>query len=461
MGSRGVVAGGPWESLVGSPWRVPLSSAPWRSAAYLLSGPVVAFGWLAGVVLLLVAGVLTLPLVVGVVPLRWIPVWTVAMGRVERSRLRLVDRRAAPSPHPRLRGGERRPGERRAGAGWRPDAGGGRGGRWFGEARGLLAEPATWREIGHGLLSCVLTPVNLVGLFLVAAGVLGPLSAPVWHALPGPPSVNPSWQAVVDRPVLAWAAAAGGVLLAAAAAYLVTGAAAAEATLARTLLTPPQDQDLQLRLIEVDRSRARLADAFDSERRRLERDLHDGTQQRLTGLIMTLGLVKLELAGGPRETRELVDRAYLEAQETLSELQDLVRGIHPAILTDRGLATALTEAARRCPVPVTVHAGTHEPGPSGSVESAMYFAGCEALTNLAKHSGAGRAELLLHDEPAGPGRGRVVLEVRDDGVGGADPAAGSGLMGLADRVSAVGGTVSLSSPQGGGTVVRVEVEWTL
>ncbi|TQS23358.1 sensor histidine kinase [Microbispora hainanensis] len=413
-------------------WRVPLSSLPWRSAAYLLSGPVVAVAWLAGTVVLLVAGAVTAPLIVGVRLLRSVSHWTDLLGRAERARLRLVDHRPIPAVLPRG------------------------------------AEPPTgsmvWREAGHGLLLCLLAPVNLAGLLLVAATALMPLAAPFWNSLPGTPHANASWQAVVARPELAWTAAAGGLLAAVLAAYLICAAAAAEAMLARILLAP-DDGDLRLQLIEVDRSRARLADVFDSERRRLERDLHDGTQQRLTGLLITLGLAKMELSGAAveagelAEAGELVNRAYREAQETLDELRDLVRGMRPAILADRGLGAALTEAAKRCPVPVTVRVGGARA--PDAVEAALYFAACEALTNLAKHSGARRGELLLASEPcATPGCGRLVLQVRDEGRGGADPGLGSGLTGLADRVAAVGGTVGLSSPPGGPTVVRVEVEWT-
>ncbi|MFI6294203.1 sensor histidine kinase [Nonomuraea sp. NPDC050790] len=415
------IQGGPWEGLVTAPARVPLSSRPWRSAAYLLGGFLVAVVWLAGTVVLLVVGVVTVPIVVGVPLLRLLPRWAETLGRVERARLRLIDGRPAADPH---RGGP------------------------------LLREAATWREAGHGLLLCLLGPLNAVTLLVLALLAGGPLLAPFWRLLPFSPSANPSWQKVTSDPALAWGASLAGLLLLVLAAYLVTAIAAAEAGLARTLLTQPPEE-LELRLIEVDRSRARLADAFDSERRRLERDLHDGTQQRLTGLIMTLGLVKMELAGADPEARKLVERAHKEAGETLAELQDLVRGIHPAILTDRGLEGALAEAAERSPVPVTVRMETSHGRPPESVESALYFAGCEALTNLAKHSGASRAELLLRDAP-----GHIVLQVSDDGAGGADTAAGTGLVGLADRVAAVGGTVSLSSPEGGGTTLRVEVTWT-
>ncbi|MEU0564240.1 sensor domain-containing protein [Nonomuraea sp. NPDC005983] len=416
------IEGGPWEGLVKAPLRVPPSSLPWRSAAYLLSGFVVAVVWLAGTLVLVAVGVVTVPIVVGVPLLRLLPHWAEALGRVERARLRLVDRRPAPSPH---------------------------------QGRPLLREAATWREAGYGLLLCLLGPLNAVALLVLTLLVGGPLLAPFWRYLPGSPSANPSWQKVTADPALAWGASVAGLVLLITAAYLVTAAAAAEAGLARTLLTAPPERELELRLIEVDRSRARLADAFDNERRRLERDLHDGTQQRLTGLIMTLGLVKMELPGADPEARKLVERAHREARETLEELQALVRGIHPAILTDRGLEGALAEAADRCPVPVTVRMETSHQRPPESVESALYFAGCEALTNLAKHSGASRAELLLRDAP-----GRIVLQVSDDGAGGADTGGGTGLIGLADRVAAVGGTVSLSSPVGGGTTLRVEVAWT-
>jgi signal transduction histidine kinase len=160
-------------------------------------------------------------------------------------------------------------------------------------------------------------------------------------------------------------------------------------------------------------------DAFEADRRRIERDLHDGAQQRLTRLIMTLGLARMELAGGPPAALELTAKAQEEARQTLEELRDLVRGIHPSVLTDRGLPAAVATAAGRCPVPVDLDLDLPGRLPE-AVESTVYFVVCEALANVAKHSKANRATVVARRV-----RGSLALEVHDDGVGGADAARGS------------------------------------
>src|SRR5690606_30481584 len=201
---------------------------------------------------------------------------------------------------------------------------------------------------------------------------------------------------------------------------------------------------------EVSRSRARLADAFESERRRIERDLHDGAQQRLVGLTLQLGLAKLDLpADSPAAAS--VTAAYQQAKQLMTELRELIHGIQPQILTDLGLPAALDELAARSPVPVTVDARLTERLPS-RIESTGYFVAAEALTNVAKHSGASRAWVTARR------RGDLLtIEIRDDGRGGADPSRGTGLTGLADRVAVAGGRMFLASPAGGPTMLRVEL----
>jgi signal transduction histidine kinase len=235
-------------------------------------------------------------------------------------------------------------------------------------------------------------------------------------------------------------------------AYLVAGFAAAQAALARLLLTPGE-AELATRMRELTRSRARLVDAFEIERSRIERDLHDGAQQRLVALTMTLGLTELKLAGTQGDVPDLVTRARTEAEAVLGELRELIRGIHPRVLTDRGIEAAVLELTDRCPIPVRV--GIELPRrPSRAIEAVTYFAVSEALANVVKHAGATRAEVTGHASGAG-----LVLTISDDGVGGAAPESGTGLQGLADRVAAVSGTLGLSSPPGGPTVLRLELPW--
>jgi signal transduction histidine kinase len=210
------------------------------------------------------------------------------------------------------------------------------------------------------------------------------------------------------------------------------------------------DAELRARLEELRASRARLVEAGDAERRRLERDLHDGAQSRLVGLALMLRSARAR-AAEDRELATLLDRAQEELQTGLTELRELARGIHPAILTERGLAPALDGLVSRAPVPVTLQAETEERLP-GPVESAAYFVVSEALTNVAKYARASHATVRVRRE-----NGRVSVDVTDDGVGGADATRGSGLRGLADRVAALDGTLSLDSPPGDGTRLHAEI----
>jgi signal transduction histidine kinase len=200
----------------------------------------------------------------------------------------------------------------------------------------------------------------------------------------------------------------------------------------------------------VDRAGARLVAAADRERRRLERDLHDGAQQRLVSLAVQLRLLAICLAPGSEAERLLAD-ARNELAASLRELRDLARGIHPAILSDRGLPAALEVLTARTPLPVELLVELHGRPPE-PVEVAVYYVVSEALTNILKHSDATSAGVSV------AGRGtELVVEVADDGAGGADPDTGSGLRGLTERIDALGGRLEVSSPPGAGTTLRVEI----
>ena len=202
---------------------------------------------------------------------------------------------------------------------------------------------------------------------------------------------------------------------------------------------------------QVRASRARIVQAGDAERRRLERNLHDGAQQRLVALSLTLRLSEMRLAAGDPEAGALVRQANVELADALEELRELARGIHPAILTDRGLAPALEMLAGRSSIPVEVCAAIEERLPA-PVEAAAYYLVAEALTNASKHADAtsGRVSMARED-------GYAVIEVADDGVGGADDRVGTGLRGLCDRVEALGGRLDVESPAGGGTTLRARI----
>jgi signal transduction histidine kinase len=198
-------------------------------------------------------------------------------------------------------------------------------------------------------------------------------------------------------------------------------------------------------------SRARIVQAGDAERQRLERNLHDGAQQRFVSLALGLRLAQSQLAADPASAADLLAQASEELALGLEELRELARGIHPAILTDRGLAPAVEALATRATLPVAINGVPSERLPE-PIEAAAFYVVSESLTNIAKYASASRAQVDLARED-----GLLLVEVSDDGVGGADPVGGSGLRGLADRVEALGGRLEVSSEPGRGTTVRAEL----
>jgi signal transduction histidine kinase len=209
--------------------------------------------------------------------------------------------------------------------------------------------------------------------------------------------------------------------------------------------------ELLAKLAELQASRARLVEVTEVERRRIERDLHDGTQQRLVSIAMTLGLAESKLAGDRRAVGPVLREARDALALALEELRELSQGIRPAILVERGLAAALDDLSRRAGLPVRLEVTVDQRFPE-QVEAAAYFVASEALTNAAKHSHANAVRLAVARDGS-----TLVLEIADDGIGGAGGGGGSGLRGLADRVEAIGGRLTISSPPGRGTVVRAEI----
>ncbi len=202
---------------------------------------------------------------------------------------------------------------------------------------------------------------------------------------------------------------------------------------------------------ELRRSRARIVEAASAERRRLERNLHDGAQQRLVSISLFLRLAEGKVESDPAGARDLLARAGDELAHALEELRELARGIHPAILTDRGLEPAIQALVTRSPVPVTLAEAPEERLPE-NVEAAAYYVVSEALANVAKYAQASAATVRVARL-----NGRTVVEVADDGIGGADPTRGTGLRGLADRVEALDGRLEVESPPGRGTTIRAEI----
>lgn len=400
------------------------SGLPWRSLCYLATG--VLFGAGAAVLLLplvAVSVVLSMALV-GVPLLAAVCLAGVPLCALERRRFGWLGAEPVPDPHARVA----RPGFP----------------AWL---RFRLAEQVTWRELGYAFLLCLLWPVDLAVLFLgvilpgctlyAAVTVLAGLSPRV-RLLPGW-WVDSAGQAAALVPLSLLAFLVG--------AYLVAAAAGSRAALTRVALGAADAADSG-RLVDLTRSRARLLDAFEAERRRIERDLHEGAQQWLLALTMTVGLAGIA-EDGARDG--LLAEAQEQARQTLRELRELIRGIHPQVLTDCGLPAAVADLADRSTVPVSTDFDLPVRLPR-QVESVAYFVVCEALANVARHSGADRAEVTgrLREE-------LLTVEIRDNGSGGADTAAGIGLAGLADRLSAVEGSLHISSPPGGPTVLRAEI----
>ncbi|MFE7111504.1 sensor histidine kinase [Streptomyces sp. NPDC057575] len=232
--------------------------------------------------------------------------------------------------------------------------------------------------------------------------------------------------------------------------WIIRGLTSVDRVLVAGLLGPSR---LATRVSELESDRGVVVDTAAADLRRIERDLHDGAQARLVALAMDLGLAKEKLTDDPEAAARMVDEAHGEVKVALQELRDLARGIHPAVLTDRGLDAALSAIASRCTVPVTVEVDL--PGrPAQAIEGIAYFTVSELLQNVSKHARATHASVDVWRAAD-----RLMLQVTDDGRGGADAAAGSGLAGLAERLDAVDGVLVVDSPQGGPTRITAELPW--
>ena len=314
--------------------------------------------------------------------------------------------------------------------------------------RSMVADAALWRDLAYWLL---LFPIG-IGEFTVAVGAVAAsaslLLAPFYYF--AVPHYNLA-SVPIDTLPKALALTAIGVPVTACCALIVQGMAALHGRAAPYLLGPTRAGLLAERVDVLAESRSRMVDASIDERRRIERDLHDGAQQRLVALAMDLGMARERMESDPQAARELVDEAHEEAKRALADIRDLVRGIHPAVLTDRGLDAAVSALAGRSAIPVTVSCDLPGRLPE-AIESTAYFVVAEGLANVAKHSGASGADVVVRR------RGdRLAVEVSDNGRGGADPARGSGLRGLGDRVAAVDGSLVLERTADGLTVLRAEL----
>jgi signal transduction histidine kinase len=316
---------------------------------------------------------------------------------------------------------------------------------------------ATWRQVGYHL---VVAPA----LAVAAAAAVGTWIAALlcaleylwgWALPPGLWFRQATYpDRVMNLPHLmgVWLTVAGIAGLFAAA-WLTAGVAALDARAARALLGPSRAEELEHRVEHLTQTRAGAVDAADAERRRLERDLHDGTQQRLVSLAINLGMARVN-ATTAEEARHALTEAHEEAKAALAELRDLIRGLHPAVLEDRGLDAALSGVAARMPIPVRLSVDLPR-RPAPVIEAVAYFVVSEGLANIAKHAQASQAEVVV--QRIGD---RLHIIVSDDGAGGADPSRGTGLAGLARRAESVDGDFDVFSPPGGPTLLSVDLPCT-
>ena len=414
-------------------WHAPFAADTWRATAQIELGMLLALVTGSVIWVLAVAGLalaITLVLAAPVLAAlfgcaRTFSIWHRA--RIEAMTPGPPDRRRWPDPPPA------------------PTAGG-----WWSRLWAQVRSPSIWRQVGYHLASLVVLPVLglMVSLWWCAA-LLGITSGTFFWSLPGDVLGIPITGV---GPILVITAL--GVVLLLTAPAVATSAAMLDASLLRRAMAPSRSEALAQRVVVLTESRSDAVAAADAERRRLERDLHDGTQQRLVSLAMNLGMTRTTMVDVPDHVRDAVTSAHEEAKLALAELRDLVRGLHPAVLDDLGLDAALSGIAARSPIPVRLLVDLPS-RPSRPIEAAAYFLISEALTNVAKHSGATTVDILV--EPTAAAELRIV--VSDNGRGGADPGGGSGLAGLAGRISALDGTFAVLSPVGGPTVVTATLPY--
>jgi signal transduction histidine kinase len=320
----------------------------------------------------------------------------------------------------------------------------------FGWIGNMVTDRARWKELAYSFVQSIIGPTLFSLMIAVWAGALALITLPLYiQALPGDTAHLLITDIKSGRRIAA--ATAVGLALLVAAPFLTLLFGRIEAALVRSLLGTNRTAELEAEVVEVSARRSAAVDAAEAERRRIERDLHDGAQQRLVALGMTLGLAREKMDSDPEQARALMDEAHADAKAAMVELRSIARGIHPAVLDDRGLDAALSAIAAKAPVPVSINVNL--PKRMGvTLEGAAYYVVAESLTNMAKHANATHAsiDIGVHD-------GKLLVAVSDNGRGGAEVRPDGGLAGLRDRVAALGGTLAVSSPAGGPTTVKVDM----
>jgi signal transduction histidine kinase len=394
---------------------------------YLLTHLVTGIFWFTLTFVLTVVGLATSVVWVGL-PLLWLAMNTARAGAtVERSWVRVALRTDIPSPYR----------EKIDGSLWQ---------RW----KHQFTDPATWRDYGYLTLLVPVAAMEFTSFITMWAIVAAFVAVPFWISYaPFAVVVGDFW--TIDSFYSSLPIAVIGLALIPFAVWGTRWLGALHGRMARALLGPTRADQLAIEAERLQSSRARGVEAAEAERRRIERDLHDGAQQRLVAVAMGLGRAKSKMDSDPEGAAVLIAEAHADAKLAIKELRDLARGIYPSVLGDRGLDAALSALAARVPIDVELSVDV-DPRPPTSVESAAYFTVGEALTNITKHSNGTRATVRVNRVDTG-----VLVEVTDNGQGGAELKPGGGLAGLADRAATIDGVVVVVSPVGGPTVIRAEL----
>jgi signal transduction histidine kinase len=417
--------------------RAPFEARTWREFLYHLLSLPVSIAFFVYTISMLSVGVGLLVTFLGLPVLAGMLAGCRGMGYFERTRARMLLGLYVDDPEPLHR----------------------RASGFMGWVGSLFRSGESWRSMLYGLLhlpwAVCSFAISLAVMFWSWSLVTYPLWQWVFPAHWGQDGLQVYGNAhgegwYLDSPLEQVFAVGAGAVFLVASPWVVRGLSYVDRAMVIGLLGPSK---LATRVQELETDRGVVVDTAAADLRRIERDLHDGAQARLVALAMDLGLAKEKLLEDPEAAALMVDEAHGEVKLALQELRDLARGIHPAILTDRGLGPALSAVAARCTVPVSVTVDLME-RPAQAIEGIAYYTTSELLQNISKHSGASRAIVDLWRA-----EGRLMIQVTDDGNGGARLDAGSGLSGLAERLGSVDGLLVVDSPPGGPTVVTAELPW--
>lgn len=415
-------------SSLRNPFKLWISSEPWLALVFMLSSFVLGVFWFVTLVTLLSVGgsmaftLVGIPVLIGAYFL-----WTYG-ARFERLRIQTLLGVTIHDPYRPLPEGSI----------WE---------RW----KARMLDSHTWLDLFYLFLLFLLGIAQFVIAVVTITVAFTFVTVPAWYSAVDELQFGPNTGDQIDTLPEALVVALIGLPLLIALPYILVGVGRGHAWLARHLLGTDREAELTERVSQLTVSRSRAMDSSLDDLRRIERDLHDGAQQRLVKLSMDLGMAKEKMESDPEAARVLVAEAHEEAKRAMAEIRNLARGIHPAVLSDRGLDAAVSSLASRSPVPVTVEIDLDERLPD-TVESSAYFIVAEALTNVARHSNASQAGVTMRRDAD-----RLLIDIVDDGKGGADASQGTGLAGMADRAAALDGTLTIDSPAGGPTRIHVEL----